>query len=72
MSISETVDDCSPTMATRLVEAVGWITAGGVPTFGSALAWVMRSCTICRASYRSVPGSNSQVDGRQARHRPGA
>jgi hypothetical protein len=55
-STSDTVDDRSPTMATRLVEAVGWITAGGVPTFGSAFACVMRSWTICRASYRSVPG----------------
>ena len=70
-STSETVDDVSPTIATRLVEAVGWITAGGVPTFGRAFACVMRSWTICRASYRSVPGSKSQVDDRQAGHRPG-
>src|SRR4051795_10951919 len=58
MSIIDTDDDDIPIMATRLVEEVGWITAGGVPTLGSALAWDMRSWTICRAFHRSVPCSN--------------
>src|SRR4051794_10319582 len=58
MSISDTDCDDIPIMAIRLVEEVGWITAGGVPTLGSALACDMRSWTICRAFHRSVPGSN--------------
>jgi hypothetical protein len=36
-------------IATRLVEAVGWTMTGGVPTLGSAAACDIRSCTICRA-----------------------
>jgi hypothetical protein len=31
------------TMATRLVDEVGWIMSGGVPTLGSALACDIRS-----------------------------
>ena len=46
------------TIATRLVDAVGWTITGGVPTFGSAAACVIRSATIWRARYRSVPSSN--------------
>ena len=37
------------TIATRLVDAVGCTITGGVPTLGSAAAWVIRSATICRA-----------------------
>jgi hypothetical protein len=37
-------------MATRLAEANGWIMIGGLPTLGSACAWVIRSWTICRAA----------------------
>src|SRR3954451_2000361 len=59
MSISDTDDDRNPIMATRLVADVGWITAGGVPTLGRALACCIRSWTICRALYRSVPGWNT-------------
>jgi hypothetical protein len=40
----------SPIMATRLADASGWIMIGGLPTFGSAWAWVIRSWTICRAA----------------------
>ena len=42
---------------TRLVDDSGWIITGGVPTCGSACAWVSCSCTICRACRMSVPGS---------------
>ncbi len=31
---------------------------GGLPTFGSACAWVIRSSTICRAASRLVPAWN--------------
>src|SRR4030095_9465632 len=55
---SEAVSDRMAIMATRLVEDVGWIMIGGVPTFGSALAWVIRSWVSCLAASRSVPGSN--------------
>ena len=37
---------------------MGWTITGGVPTFGSAAACVIRSATIWRARYRSVPSSN--------------
>src|SRR5215216_4737958 len=41
--ISETVSECMEIMATRLVDEVGWIIIGGVPTLGSALACDIRS-----------------------------
>ena len=50
MSISDTLPEDSPIMATRLTEASGWIMIGGLPTFGRACAWVIRSWTICRAA----------------------
>ena len=56
MSIGDTCRDDSLIMAIRLVEASGWIMIGGLPTLGRACAWVIRSCTIWRAAYRSVPG----------------
>ena len=49
MSISDTSSSDSPIIMTRLVDDSGWIITGGVPTFGSACACVMRSCTIWRA-----------------------
>ena len=49
ISIVDTVGEVSEIMATRLVEDVGCTITGGVPTFGRALAWVIRSCTIWRA-----------------------
>ena len=49
ISISDTDADFRPTISTRLVDDVGWIIVGGVPTLGRALAWDIRSCTICRA-----------------------
>ena len=58
ISTPETVREDSPIMATRLAEASGWIMIGGLPTLGSACAWVIRSWTICRAAYRFVPGWN--------------
>src|SRR5262249_48150725 len=58
MSTGETVLEDSPTMATGLADASGWIMIGGLPTLGRACAWVIRSCTICRAAYRLVPGWN--------------
>jgi hypothetical protein len=50
MSTRDTDRDDRPIIATRLAEASGWIMIGGLPTFGSACAWVIRSCTICRAA----------------------
>ena len=50
MSIEGDVFDDRPIIATRLVEASGSTMTGGVPTLGSACAWVSRSCTICRAA----------------------
>src|SRR6516164_4938566 len=58
MSMRDTCLDESLIMAIRLTEASGWIMIGGLPTLGSACAWVIRSCTICRAAYRLVPGWN--------------
>src|SRR6266581_9246861 len=57
MSIADTCRDDSRIIAIRLVEASGWIMIGGLPTFGRACAWVIRSWTICRAAYRFVPRS---------------
>ena len=50
MSTADTLRDDNPIMATRLAEASGWIMIGGLPTLGSACAWVIRSWTICRAA----------------------
>jgi hypothetical protein len=50
MSMGDTCRDDNPIMATRLAEASGWIMIGGLPTLGSACAWVIRSWTICRAA----------------------
>ena len=58
ISTAEAVRKDSPIIATRLAEASGWIMIGGLPTLGSAWAWVIRSWTICRAAYRLVPGWN--------------
>src|SRR5215470_11557370 len=58
MSIGDTDEDDSLIMATRPDADVGWIMIGGLPTLGSACAWVSRSWTCCRAAYRSVPGWN--------------
>src|SRR6476469_7261533 len=53
----DSLSDMSPMAMTLLVdESVGNMT-GGSETFGRAFAWVSRSCTICRAAIRSVPGS---------------
>jgi hypothetical protein len=49
ISTMETSSERMATIATRLVEAVGWTITGGVPTFGRAAAWVIRSATIWRA-----------------------
>ena len=68
----ETESDRIAIIATRLVDEVGCTMIGGVPTFGNALAWVIRSCVIWRAACGSVPGSNSQVDGGKTGHRFGA
>ena len=56
ISIGDTDEDDSLIMAIRPSAAVGWIMIGGLPTLGSAWAWVIRSWTCCRAAYRSVPG----------------
>ena len=61
MSIRETDEDGSPDhrdaagRGRRLDHR-----RAGVPTFGSACACVIRSWTICRAAYRSVPGSKTR------------
>ena len=59
ISIGETVDDDRPIIETRLTDERGSTITGGVPTPGRACAWVIRSCTTCRAWYTSVPGSNT-------------
>jgi len=59
MSIGETSVELRPIIATRLTDDCGWIITGGVPTPGRAWAWVIRSCTTCRAWYRSVPSSKT-------------
>ena len=51
----------SPIIMTRLCEESGWIICGGLETFGLACAWVSCSCTSCRASMMSVPGSKSRT-----------
>src|SRR6266536_2783757 len=58
ISIRDTCRDDSLIMAILLVDASGSIMIGGLPTLGRACAWVIRSCTICRAAYRLVPDSN--------------
>src|SRR5438046_1733111 len=58
ISIGDTDEDDSLIMAIRPSAAVGWIMIGGLPTLGSAWAWVIRSWTYCRAAYRSVTGWN--------------
>ena len=50
MSMSGTVVDLSPIIATRLTDASGSTMIGGLPTLGSACAWVSRSWTIWRAA----------------------
>src|SRR6201989_2930045 len=54
--MGEPDEDDSLIRAIRPSAAVGWIMIGGLPTLGSAWAWVIRSWTCCRAAYRSVPG----------------
>ena len=55
--MSDRSSDDSPTIMTRLVEEAAAASPAAVDTFGSACAWVSRSCTIWRARRRSVPGS---------------
>src|SRR2546428_9650872 len=66
-SIGDTVEDDSLIMAIRPAAAVGWIMIGGLPTLGSACAWVSRSWTCFPAAYRLGPGWN----GRSITDRPG-
>ena len=49
-STRETDGEDSPIIATRPVDASGSSMTGGLPTLGSAWAWVSRSWTICRAA----------------------
>ncbi len=60
ISISETDLELSPIFMMRFAVATGCSNVGGVDTFGSARACVIRSLTICRARMRSVPGSNNR------------
>jgi hypothetical protein len=57
-SMSDSVVDDSPTLSTRFVVDTGCSMAGRFDTFGRATVCSNRSCTICRASMMSVPGSN--------------
>ena len=45
-----------PIIEIRAVEDSGCIMTGGVPTFGRARIWVIRSWTSWRAAASSVPG----------------
>ena len=58
-SIGDSSLDDSPTISTRLVDDSGWSICGGLDTWGSACAWIRRSCTTWRARSGSVPGSKS-------------
>ena len=60
MSISDTSFDDSPTTIDRLAVDSGCSMTGGLETLGRAYAMVRRSCTSCRASIRSVPGSKTR------------
>ena len=65
ISISETVFELRPIFKMRLAVDTGWSSSGGLETFGKACAWVRRSCTICRACMRLVPGAkNISIDDR--------
>ena len=48
-------------LSTRLIEETGCIMAGGFETLGKAATLISRSCTICRARNRFVPGWNSST-----------
>jgi hypothetical protein len=65
ISISGTVVELRPMLMMRLAEETGCSRTGGLEMFGSATgAWDSRSCTICRACIRLVPGvkDSSMVD----------
>jgi hypothetical protein len=57
MSIMDHCLDVRPMSITSLVEETGCTMTGGLDTFGRTNAPVSRSCTSCRAVYRSVPGA---------------
>jgi hypothetical protein len=62
MSISDTSlsFEESPTIIDRLAVDSGCSMTGGLETLGRAYAMLRRSCTSCRASIRSVPGSKTR------------